>query len=91
MALEAVESVTTQVTVGTPSTPPGTACPYEAMSPACVNKNTARRKDPDIMSRRRGHRSMNRSAGTVMATFITYWTDAAKRLVLPDNPAIWNM
>lgn len=89
--LEAEESVTTQVTVGALSRPPGTAWPYDAIKPAWANRNTARRKDPDIMRRRLGHRSMNISAGTVITTLIMYWIDAVKRFVLPDSPAIWKI
>lgn len=88
-AFEALPSVTLHVTVGDPFRPPGTCSPYDAIKPAWVNWRTAMARAPAIKRRRRGRRSMNISAGSVMITLMTYWILADSRALLPVSPAIY--
>lgn len=44
---------------------------------------------PAMKRRRRGRRSMNINAGSVMTTLMTYWILADNRALLPVSPAIY--
>ena len=85
---EAGPESTTHVTAATPFNPPGTAWPYTAISAPSVKRKNAITKDPVIITSRRGNRSIQMRAGMVMPTLMTYWIEAATRVLLPVRPAI---
>lgn len=68
-AFDGAEPGTIHVTVDTFWKPPGTEWPYTAMMAPSMNSHIAIKKDPAIMTRRRGQLSMKRSAGIVITTF----------------------